>query len=100
MIEFLSANWVWIVLLVAVVATPSLSSSSTPTQWSWISTWRRATLTVDGAAWPTSGWEGDGPGGHHREGELRFEARGPAEGDIVLSIDGLSEPFTSRWPAP
>jgi hypothetical protein len=59
-----------------------------------------ATLTVDGAAWPTSGWEGDGPGGHHREGELRFEAAGPAEGDAVLSIDGLSEPLTFRWPAP
>jgi hypothetical protein len=59
-----------------------------------------ATLTVDGAAWPTSGWEGDGPGGHHREGELRFEAAGPAGGDAVLSIDGLSEPLTFRWPAP
>jgi len=59
-----------------------------------------ATLTVGGTTWPTGGWEGDGPGGHHREGELRFSAAGPAEGDAVLSIVGLSEPVTFRWPAP
>lgn len=59
-----------------------------------------ATLTVGGTTWPTGGWEGDGPGGHHREGELRFSAAGPAEGDAVLSIGGLSEPVTFRWPAP
>lgn len=59
-----------------------------------------ATLTVGGVAWPTGGWEGDGPGGHHREGELRFSAAGPAEGDAVLTLAGLSEPLTFRWPLP
>lgn len=59
-----------------------------------------ATLTVGGVAWPTGGWDGDGPGGHHREGELRFSAAGPAEDDAVLVIEGLSEPLTFRWPLP
>lgn len=59
-----------------------------------------ATLTVGGVAWPTGGWDGDGPGGHHREGELRFSAAGRAEGDAVLMLAGLSEPLTFRWPLP
>lgn len=59
-----------------------------------------ATLTVGGVAWPTGGWDGDGPGGHHREGELRFSAAGQAEGDAVLTLAGLSEPLTFRWPLP
>lgn len=59
-----------------------------------------ATLTVAGVTWPTDGWDGDGPGGHHREGELRFSAAGPTEGDAVLTIAGLSEPVAFRWPVP
>lgn len=59
-----------------------------------------ATLTVDGVAWPTKGWDGDGPSGHHREGELRFAAAGPMQGDAILSIVGLSDPVTFRWPIP
>lgn len=58
-----------------------------------------ATLTVGGTAWPTQGWDGDGAGGHHREGELRFAAAGPVDGDVTLTITGLSEPVTFRWPA-
>ena len=56
-----------------------------------------AVLTVSGTAWPTEAWDGDGPGGHHREGELRFAAGGPPEGEAVLTIAGLSEPVTFRW---
>lgn len=55
-----------------------------------------ATFTVGGTAWPVEGWDGDGPGGHHREGELRFTAAGPAGGDAVLTIAGLSEEVTFR----
>ena len=54
-------------------------------------------LTVGGRTWPTDAWEGDGPGGHHRAGELRFTAGGPPEGEAVLTVDGLSEPVTFRW---
>lgn len=56
-----------------------------------------ATLTVGGVAWPAEAWDGDGPGGHHREGELRFTPAGPAGGDAVLRIAGLSEEVTFRW---
>jgi len=56
-----------------------------------------ATLTVGGVAWPTEAWDGDGPGGHHREGELRFTPTGPADGDAVLTIGGLDEEVTFRW---
>jgi hypothetical protein len=59
-----------------------------------------ATLTVDGQAWTDPAWDGDGPGGHHREGTLTFTAAGPAEGDAVLTIDGLDEPATARWALP
>jgi len=59
-----------------------------------------ATLTVGGTTWPTEGWDGDGDGGHHREGELRFAAGGPVDGEATLTIAGLSEPVTFRWPAP
>ena len=54
-------------------------------------------LTIGGTPWPTVAWDGDGPGGHHREGELRFAPGGPAQGEAVLTIAGLSEPVTFRW---
>jgi hypothetical protein len=44
-----------------------------------------AVLTVGGARWRVEGWRGAGPGGHHREGELRFAATGPTTGDVILS---------------
>lgn len=58
-----------------------------------------ATLTVGATAWPTEGWNGDGAGGHHREGELRLDPAGPVEGEATLTIAGLAEPVTFRWPA-
>ena len=51
-----------------------------------------ATLTVGGVAWPTGGWEGDGPGGHHREGELLElfgVAYGMGEEAVAAGADGL-----------
>jgi hypothetical protein len=59
-----------------------------------------ATLTVDGQAWTDPAWDGDGPGGHHREGTLTFTAASPANGDAVLTIEGLDEPATARWALP
>lgn len=59
-----------------------------------------ATLTVEGKAWTDPAWDGTNPGGHHREGTLTFTAAGPANGDAVLTIEGLDEPATARWVLP
>lgn len=56
-----------------------------------------ATLTVGDTTWPAERWDGDGPGGHHREGDLRFAAAGPPDGEAVLTVAGLSEPLAFRW---
>lgn len=58
---------------------------------------RQARLTVGDTTWPVASWSGDGPGGHHREGELRFTAAGTAKGTATLSIDGLPEAVTATW---
>ena len=58
---------------------------------------RQARLTVGTTPWPVIGWSGDGPGGHHREGELRFGGGGPAAGTATLSIEGLPQPATVTW---
>ena len=58
---------------------------------------RGTSLVVGGTAWPVGGWSGAGPGGHHREGELRFAAAGPATGPVALTITGLSKPVTATW---
>ena len=54
-------------------------------------------LDVGGTAWAVEGWEGDGPGGHHRTGQLRFTAKGPAQGIAILRISGLPEPVEAMW---
>lgn len=56
-----------------------------------------AVLDVGGTSWTVSGWTGDGPGGHHREGELRFTAPGPPSGTATLTITGLAEPVEVTW---
>ncbi|MGE0308046.1 MAG: hypothetical protein AB7N61_07255 [Acidimicrobiia bacterium] len=56
-----------------------------------------ATLTVGEADWPVVGWTGDGPGGHHREGSLRFTPTGSATGTALLVITGFSEPVSTSW---
>ena len=44
-------------------------------------------------------WEGAGPGGHHREGTLKFEPISPAPGAIELQIQrpGEPKPRSFRW---
>lgn len=44
---------------------------------------------------PADSWEGDGPGGHHREGELRFPTDARL-GDLQLRID-VDEPVVVDW---
>lgn len=56
-----------------------------------------AVLNVGGTVWPTSGWSGDGPSGHHRTGQLRFTAGGPATGTATLTISGLPAPVEATW---
>lgn len=58
-----------------------------------------ATLEVGGVRWPAVAWEGDGPGGHHREGRLRFESAGPERGPIELRLDGFDGPVVATWGA-
>jgi len=57
----------------------------------------QATLDVDGVTWPAEGWSGDRPGGHHRDGELRFAPAGPASGTARLTLAGFGEPVEARW---
>lgn len=54
-------------------------------------------LNVDGTEWTFESWIGDGPDGHHRSGELRFSAQGPANGAAILTIAGLPEAVTATW---
>jgi hypothetical protein len=54
-------------------------------------------LEVDGVAWPFLGWSGDGPGGHHRQGQLSFRSGGPATGSAHLTIVGLPGPVDMVW---
>lgn len=61
---------------------------------------RLSRLEVGGRDWPGASWDGGGPGGHHREGELRFPAGGPAAGVARLTISGLPEPVEARWTLP
>ncbi len=54
-------------------------------------------LEVDGTTWRVAEWDGDGPGGHHREGELRFDPAGSATGTARLVIPGLPEAVDASW---
>jgi hypothetical protein len=56
-----------------------------------------STLSVDGTDWPADRWDGAAPGGHHREGELRFSAASPLQGRAELTITGLPETVTVGW---
>jgi hypothetical protein len=56
-----------------------------------------AVLDVDGATWPTAGWSGNGAGGHHRTGELRFDSAGAPRGMARLTIAGFSKPVEATW---
>ncbi len=56
-----------------------------------------ASLQVGGTSWGRGVWVGDGPGGHHRQGELRFEPGGPPTGHVRLEIGGLSASAVAHW---
>ena len=56
-----------------------------------------ASLTVNGTRWTAPTWEGDGPGGHHRSGTLRFASAGPAQATAQLTISGLAGPLDLTW---
>ena len=58
---------------------------------------KSSVLKVDDTEWTFESWTGDGPDGHHRSGEIRFSARGPATGTAILTIAGLPEPMSATW---
>ena len=61
---------------------------------------KAAVLVADGGK-PSSptGWQGDGPGGHHRKGILRFKpaAASPASVELRLQRPGETAPRVFRW---
>lgn len=60
---------------------------------------KASVLLADGSA-PSSptGWQGDGPGGHHRKGVLRFKAAAsPATLELRLQRPGEAAPRVFRW---
>jgi hypothetical protein len=52
-------------------------------------------VTADGAS-----WDGQDPGGHHREGTLRFTTSVPAGANVELRITGLLTDVIASWRAP
>lgn len=56
-------------------------------------------LDARGTRYAPIAWESAPPGGHHREGVLRFKALGPAPGAFELQIrrPGESAPRVFRW---
>ena len=61
---------------------------------------KAAVLVADSGApsFPT-GWQGDGPGGHHRKGVLRFKpaAASPASIELRLQRPAEAAPRVFRW---
>lgn len=57
-------------------------------------------LQVEGRAAAAPTWTGAPPGGHHREGTLRFGTPVPPGSRLELRIDGLPQPVSASWTAP
>ena len=61
----------------------------------------KTTLLLDdmGGKYIPAQWEGPGPGGHHREGVLKFKPVSPAPATIELQIRRAGEaiPRSFRW---
>jgi len=57
-------------------------------------------LSIAGVVLRSTGWAGDGPGGHHREDALRFAPADAPRGQVRLQLGGLPEPaaFTRTLP--
>ncbi len=60
----------------------------------------RSTLDVDGTVRPAESWSGDGPGGHHREGHLRFRLDQRLNGSVTLVLSGFTKPAETSWEIP
>lgn len=61
---------------------------------------KAALLVADGSVQSAAiGWQGDGPGGHHRQGLLRFTApaASPASIELRLQRPGEASPRVFRW---
>ncbi len=61
---------------------------------------KSAVLVVEGgASYAPTAWQGDPPGGHHREGTLKFNAISPQPRAIELQIQraGEPKPRSFRW---
>lgn len=56
-----------------------------------------ARLRVGGVEWPGARYAGDGPGGHHREGVVRFRAASAPYGAMRLTINAFGDSVTARW---
>ncbi len=57
----------------------------------------RSTLDVNGVVRPVEAWSGDGPGGHHREGELRFKSGQRPTGTVRLTLSDFAKPIEVIW---
>jgi len=60
---------------------------------------KSASLVAGGKTLAPASWQGDPPGGHHREGTLRFNAIAPRPASVELQIQrpGESKPRSFRW---
>ena len=60
---------------------------------------KAASLHAGGASAAPLSWQGDPPGGHHREGVLRFKAITPTPAALELRLQraGESSPRVFRW---
>ena len=62
----------------------------------------KSSLLFDGAGgrYAPTAWDGAPPGGHHREGVLRFKALSPTPQSVELQItrSGETVPRSFRWP--
>ncbi len=61
---------------------------------------KSAKLVADGgASYAPTAWQGDPPGGHHRQGVLRFKPIAPQPQAIELQIQRVGEPAARsfRW---
>ena len=59
-----------------------------------------ARLTLNGTSAEGASWDGQGPGGHHREGTLRFTTPVPSGAAVELRITGLPQDVTGTWSTP
>jgi hypothetical protein len=61
---------------------------------------KSARLHAAGASASPLAWQGDPPGGHHRNGVLRFKAFTPKPAALELRLQraGESSPRVFRWP--